>query len=198
MNLSDLEKALRPLSARLMGVIRRGKVLATDDSAGVQRLKIQGDAGEPREQIDRVQQYGFTARPPEGSEYVMCSVGGTGDHLIAIAVDDRKTRPRDLAVGESAQWSAFGDRVWLRDGEIKIGTPEAADGVVRLSDLAAFVTAFNDLVAKHNALATAYASHAHLGVTTGPGTSGAPAGPPLDVTASTHSASASQKVKVDG
>lgn len=189
MKLTDLERVLSPLRTRLANMVVRGVVSAVKDTGGFQRIKFEGQPGEIRDAVERLQQYGFTGHPTKSAELLAVAIGGSSGHLVILAVDDRTKRPKDLAPGETAQWSDFGDRVWLRDGEIRVGTPEAADPVVRLSDLEALTSKYNELV-------SAFGEHTHSapGGTTGTPTPPlAPALPP-----STHTATASNKVKIDG
>lgn len=198
MKVADLQRALHPLKTRLANMLVRGVVSAVTDSGGFQRIKLEGQPGEIRDAVERLQQYGFTGHPTKGAELLAIALNGDRGHLVVLAVDDRNKRPKDLAPGETAQWSDFGDRVWLRNGEIRIGTPTAADPVVRKSDLEALTSKYNDLVSAFGTLVSEFNAHAHTETTPGgPAPTSSPV-TPSTASASSHSATASEKVKIDG
>lgn len=129
-----LRRAVEPIRARIRLIVARGRLTAAaDDSQPCQTIDADLLAGESRTGIQRVQQYGFSARPPAGAEALVVAVGGQRDHLVAVAVDDRAARPRDLAEGECCLWTPdHGRRVHCRaDGQIDIG--RAPEDFVALS-----------------------------------------------------------------
>jgi len=187
MKITDVEKMLRPLRTKIAGMIVRGVVKAVNDSGGVQLLKISALADEVKDNVERVQQYGFTSNPKRGSESVAIAIGGNRGHLLIISVDDRSARPKDLAEGETALWSDFGDRVWLRNGKILVGATGANDPVARKSDLQALADAFNGHT--HSVPGSGLTAPSGGGPVTGSATTAA--GP-------NHTATGSTKVMVDG
>lgn len=126
MNRDELRRILRPLLRRLRLAAHRARVLAVDDSGGLQRLKLRGLG--TSEGVERIQPYGLTANPGPGTSTVVHPVLGAADHLVAGAVDDKQSRPRDLAPGEVLLYNRFGSRIYLRsDGSIRIESPGDVD-----------------------------------------------------------------------
>ncbi|NHQ81548.1 phage baseplate assembly protein V [Chromobacterium vaccinii] len=91
---------------RLM--VARGIVNLVNDAGGLQLLQISVLDGETRDEVERAQNFGATSHPPAGSVPVMVAVGGSRDHLVAVAVDNEEHRPKGLKVGESATYNAAG------------------------------------------------------------------------------------------
>lgn len=134
MNAGDLARLLRPLATRLANVVARAVVSLVDDSKQVQEAQISVLDGETRE-VERFQNYGFTSVPLPGSEAVVVFVGGRRDHGLAIVVDDRRYRIKNLESGEVAVYTDEGDSIVIRRGgtiELNAGgtaaTPVAKEG----------------------------------------------------------------------
>ena len=131
----DFGKLLRPLALAVRMLISRAVVQRVDDSGGLQRLQIGIYADETRTDVERLQSYGFTARPLDGAEAVVARLGGRSDQAVVIAVDDRRYRVRGLEAGEVAIYSDEGDQIVLRrgrsievasGGSVTVSAPEVA------------------------------------------------------------------------
>lgn len=174
---------------RLLNMLARAVIERIDDSAPLQELMIQIFAGEYRDKVERLQQYGFTSVPLPGAEAATLFLNGNRDHGLVIAVDDRRYRLTGLAGGEVALYTDEGDKIHFKRGgtivvkasnSVLLGSESASDEVVRKSDLDAFAAKYN--------------GHTHTVTTTGSSTtqSGTTAAP-----VATHTATASTKVKAD-
>jgi phage baseplate assembly protein V len=129
-------------AARLRLMVARGLVNLINDAGGLQRLQVEALDNEPLDGVERVQNFGHTSHPPRGSMPVLVAVGGSRDHMVAVAVDNEEHRPRDLQEGESAMYNAHGVRLLFdQDGKQALdwglsGVPETylvdAQGIVRL------------------------------------------------------------------
>lgn len=107
---------LRPIRNRVYSMITRAVIQTVNDSKNMQIVQVGMLAGESRSDVERFQNFGFTSNPPAGSEALALSVGGNRDHLIIIAADDRKTRFKPLASGESAVFTDDGTVIHLKKG----------------------------------------------------------------------------------
>lgn len=118
----DLGKLLAPITRRIMLCIGRGVVRQVDDAADLQRVQVSLLAEEDRDQVERLQPYGLSAVPVPGAEAVVVAIAGNRDHPVAVAVDDRRFRPRGLQPGEVCVYSRVqGQRITLlADGTIRI------------------------------------------------------------------------------
>lgn len=163
-----VRKLVAPLERRVRVAIARGIVELVNDTTRCQTLQVSVRSDELRDDAEHFQQFGFTSHPPVGSEAVVLSVGGASDHPIVVAVEDRNTRPTDLAEGESAQYTAQdGKRVYCKsDGTVNLGT-EPDDFValapVTLSEHQAVLAELNTLKAAIAAAAGTEAGAGGLG-----------------------------------
>lgn len=177
-----LERALKPLKQRVMLTIGRAMVLLVNDALKLQGLQVSLLADEVRDDVERFQQYGFTSHPHAGAEAIAACVGGSRDHVVVLAIDDRRYRLKSLAQGEVAIYTDEGDTVVLKRGriveitagtELKITAPTVtinATTKVQVNGPLLQVTG-GDVKADTIALKT----HVHGGVTVGAANTGAPA-----------------------
>lgn len=102
-------------------MVSRAVIQRVNDALKMQGLQISLLAGEVADDVERFQQFGITSVPPQGSEAIALAVGGSRSHLVVIAVDDRRFRPRNLQEGETALYDKSGSLVILKaDGSIEI------------------------------------------------------------------------------
>lgn len=101
---------------RVMNMIARGRLSATDDGEGMQFAQVSLLHDEAKARVERFQQYGFSAHAPQGSEVVVLFVGGGRDHGVIISADNRASRIRGQTEGEVAMYSDEGDYVVLKRG----------------------------------------------------------------------------------
>jgi len=107
-------KLIAPYARALRLMVGRAVVSLIDDSAPIQRVQVTILADETHGSVERIQNYGLTSRPFQGAQAVTLSVSGNRDHLVIVALDDGRYRPRDLAEGESALYNHVGTRIICR------------------------------------------------------------------------------------
>ena len=117
-----VDSMVRPLRNRVYTMITRAVLETAKDDKGIQLVKVNLLAGESRDDIERFQNFGFSSNPPAKSECVAVAIGGNRDHLIIIVADDRATRIKDLATGESVQYNINGDKMHLKNNGTLEGT----------------------------------------------------------------------------
>jgi phage gp45-like len=128
--LDDLRRALRPLSLKISNLIGLGTIKRVDDSKNTQELQVELLEGETRDEVERLQQYGLTSNPPEGSDCLVVFVGGRRDQAYCLAAEKRGHRLVELESGEVALYDAAGTKIVLKaSGDIEI-TP--ASGKLKL------------------------------------------------------------------
>lgn len=108
-----LNKLLQPLHRRVMLMLSRARLNITDDASGLQRAQVSALDGEVRDDVERFQQFGLSAHPPAGAEVLMASLGGSRDHPVIFAVDDRRHRPAGLMAGETVLYNLAGVEIRL-------------------------------------------------------------------------------------
>ncbi len=125
MNIDQLTRFIGPLKRRIQMMVGRGVVKASVDTKGLQQLQCSVLADETLDNVERVQQYGFTSNPLPGAEFVMVQFGGNRDQSVVIAVDDKRYRMKSLQPGEVALYTDEGDSiVFKRGNKIEITTKE--------------------------------------------------------------------------
>ncbi|EHK5439458.1 phage baseplate assembly protein [Aeromonas hydrophila] len=119
--LRDVQKLLAPLNRRLRLMADRALVTLVNDALQRQGLQLKVLADETADDIERFQNYGHTSVPPVGSEAIVLGVGGARAGLVAIAVEDKSVRPKDLEAGDNCLYHLEGHRIVLRkDGAVEI------------------------------------------------------------------------------
>lgn len=73
------------------------KALVDKNPSQVADLNMYVD--EVREEVERLQDYGYTSNPLPGAQGVVGFVGGDRAHGIVLKMDDRRYRPRNLKPG---------------------------------------------------------------------------------------------------
>lgn len=120
------EKKFRSLRLKFDLLFARTIIVFSDDSKKFQTSQIKGLEGESKDEVERLQNYGFTSHPPAGSEALTIFMGGDRSHGLTIAVDNRKFRLKNLKEGEVAIFTDEGDSIILkRNNKIEINTKEA-------------------------------------------------------------------------
>lgn len=107
-----------PMRRRIAGMVGRCIIQTVYDSqaGSLQGLQVTALGGDPLDQIDKIQQYGFTSNPKPGAEGVIVFPAGDRSHGIVIAVDDRRYRLVGLQSGEVALYTDEGDYAWFKRG----------------------------------------------------------------------------------
>ena len=119
--LRDVQKLIAPLWRRVRLIADRAIVTAVTDSFNRQGLQLKVLADEAASDVERFQNYGHTSVPPAGSEAIVLCIGGARAGLVAIAVEDKGVRPKDLEAGDNCLYHLEGHRIILRkNGVIEI------------------------------------------------------------------------------
>ncbi len=120
-SMRDVQKLVAPLWRRVRLIADRAIVTAVTDSFNRQGLQLKVLADEAASDVERFQNYGHTSVPPAGSEAIVLGIGGARAGLVAIAVEDKGVRPKDLEAGDNCLYHLEGHRIILRkNGVIEI------------------------------------------------------------------------------
>lgn len=162
---------INTLITRIQLMIGRCVLKAVDDSKGLQALQVEALKGEILDQIERVQNYGFTSVPLPGAEGFVAFINGDREHGIVLAVDDRRYRLKNQAKGEVAIYTDEGDKIHLKRGNtIEVSTTTLQ---VNADDMnvAGNITAtgeVSDGVGTMSAMRLIYNGHGHPALNTPP------------------------------
>ncbi len=124
MSIGDHIRAhVAPLARSMRLMLGRAVVKLVDDTKQMQELQLQLLADELGDGAEHFQPYGFTSNPQPGAEAIVGSIGGNRSHLVALVVDDRRYRLKNMAPGEVALYTDEGDYIWFkRGGDLEIKT----------------------------------------------------------------------------
>ena len=134
--IEQFNRLIAPLRRRIMLTVGRCVLAAVNDSAASQTTQVSLLAGESRDGLERMTEYGFTSKPFPQAEGVAVFVGGDRGHGIVIATADRRYRLTGLADGEVAIYDDQEQIVKLkRNGivvESSLNVLVQTDGILRL------------------------------------------------------------------
>lgn len=131
-SLRDVQKLIAPMMRRLRLIADRAVVTMVTDSLQRQGLQLKVLADETADDVERFQNYGRTSVPPAGSEAIVLGIGGARAGLVAIAVEDKSVRPKDLEAGDNCLYHLEGHRIILRkDGLLEL---EAKTVIINTSE----------------------------------------------------------------
>jgi len=111
--INALHKLTESMRAKVQLMVGRAILSAVSDGAAIQTVQARMLADEVLDDVERIQQYGFTSVPLPGAEGVVVLVGGNRDHGLVIATDDRRYRLTGLPGGEVAIYDDLGQKVHL-------------------------------------------------------------------------------------
>lgn len=130
--LRDVQKLMAPMMRRLRLIADRAIVTMVTDSLQRQGLQLKVLADETADDVERFQNYGHTSVPPAGSEAIVLGIGGARAGLVAIAVEDKSVRPKDLEAGDNCLYHLEGHRIILcKDGLLEL---EAKTVIIRATE----------------------------------------------------------------
>ena len=106
------------LKRKIQLIVSRAVVNIVTDSLKQQNMQINLLDGETADDVERFQNYGHTSVPPAGSEAIVLSVGGKRQHLVAVVVDSKSSRLKDLKSGDSALYHLDGHYLLLTEEQL--------------------------------------------------------------------------------
>ena len=119
-----IERVISPVKRRLNNIVSRAVVGLVDDNKKMQEIQVAVLAAEIQDEVERMQDYGFSSVPLPGAEALMVYVGGIRDHGVAVKVDDRNFRPTGGTPGSSCIYDSLGNKFALEnDGVGKVVAP---------------------------------------------------------------------------
>lgn len=144
-----IRKVVQPIQRRVMNLVARAVIQGIQDGGKIQKLQLTVMADETIDGIDRIQEFGFTSMPPIGAQAVLLSLGGNRDHCVVIATEHGPTRPKGLAAGESAVYSAGKYVVKVGAGKIEVGKDGVFESAVVGETLCTLLGLIIDDLAQH-------------------------------------------------
>jgi bacteriophage Mu gp45 protein len=96
----------------------RGKLTLTQSGESIQRVQVQGLADETLQDIEQLQQFGFTSHAPAHTDVIVIPLGGDTSHGIVIASEHGSFRVKNLQSGEVAVYDQSGSSIVLKRGKL--------------------------------------------------------------------------------
>jgi len=169
-------------------MVARALITTVKDQDGGITLTLDLLAGETRDGLELVQQYGMSSSPLPGSQCVTLFLGGSRDSGVVIATKGMTPETVfTLKPGEVALHTAEGDSVHLKNGRVIAITTETleitASTAVRITSPKITTTGdmtatgsmkaaeVSDTVGKLSAFRTKYNGHTHVSAVAGSPTS---------------------------
>jgi len=114
---SQISALMDPLRRRILLMIGRALITAISDESERQVVQLSLLKDEIKEDVERLQQYGFSSVPVEGAEALVAFIGGNKDHAVVISADNPSTRKKGLKAGDSCLYHKDGHYILLTDGD---------------------------------------------------------------------------------
>lgn len=106
----------------LVNLFARGVLTSLDSAKKCQAAGLKLIGGDPKENVEYLEPYGFTSSAQDGAEAAVLFPGGDRSHGVVITVSDRRYRLKGLKRGEVAIYDDQGQSVILtRDGIVVNG-----------------------------------------------------------------------------
>jgi len=177
--------------SRILNMVGRAIVRMLGDSGGRQTAQIEVTKDELLDDVPRMQNYGFTGVPPAaGTDCVVVFLGGDRNEPVVVAMENQKFRLKGLAYGEVAIYDDLGNVIKLGRNQVEVTAVTKLVGTaptvqVSATSSATISSGGSSMVLTPSAIALTSpvlthngknigATHAHSGVTTGAGNTGAP------------------------
>ncbi|MFA7942068.1 phage baseplate assembly protein V [Pseudomonas brenneri] len=109
----DSGGVLQRMMRRIQLATGWGRVTFSDDSQAAQLLQVKLNDSETRDGTPRIAEFGFTSRPPEGSDVLMVFLGGDRSKGVVVATAHQASRPANLLEGESMVYDVWGKSIYL-------------------------------------------------------------------------------------
>lgn len=96
----------------------RGVLNLVKSRSEIQLAQVSGLADETLQDVELMQQFGFTSAPPASSEAVVIPVGGKTTHSVIVATENGAFRVKGLKEGEVAVYDQSGSTIILKQGKL--------------------------------------------------------------------------------
>lgn len=111
----DSDGVLRRMMRRIQLATGWGRVTFSDDSKSAQLLQVKLNDSETRDGTPRIAEFGFTSRPPTGSDVVIVFLAGDRSKGVVVATAHQASRPTNLQEGESMVYDFWGKSIYLTE-----------------------------------------------------------------------------------
>lgn len=143
----DFGGVLQRMMRRIQLATGWGRVTLSDDSKTAQILQVKLNDSETRDGTPRIAEFGFTSRPPLGSDVLIVFLGGDRSKGVVVATAHQASRPTNLQEGEAMVYDLWGKSIYLtKSGGIIVdakGTPVTVNNATTVTINAAEAVQMN-------------------------------------------------------
>jgi hypothetical protein len=104
-SMAGLKRILRPLQNKIALALGRGILKLVNNAENTQRIQMTAMAGETLNSMERFQEYGFESYPLVDAEVFAAFIAGNREKGVVLCIHDRRYRPKDLNIGDSAAYT---------------------------------------------------------------------------------------------
>lgn len=108
------------LERTIQNLLARAVVTGLNTASKCQMLQVELMPGEPKENVEHLEPYGFTSAPLTGAEGFALFPDGDRSHGVILMVADRRYRIKGLQAGEVAIYTDEGDSITLKRGKTMV------------------------------------------------------------------------------
>jgi len=115
-----MKTAFRRIERSITNLLARAVVTGLNAASKCQMLQVELMPGEPKENMEHLEPYGFTSAPQTGAEGFALFPDGDRSHGVILMVSDRRYRIKGLAAGEVSLYDDQGQSVTITRAGIVI------------------------------------------------------------------------------
>lgn len=115
-----MKSAFGRLERTIQNLLARAVVTGLNTASKCQTLQVELMPGEPKENVEHLEPYGFTSAPLTGAEGFALFPDGDRSLGVILMVADRRYRIKGLQAGEVAIYTDEGDSIILKRGKTMV------------------------------------------------------------------------------
>lgn len=118
-----MKTALRGLERAVNNMLARIVMTGLDTAKKCQMMQVEVMPGEPKDDVEHLESYGFTSAPLPGAEGFAVFPDGDRSHGVVLVVADRRYRVKGLKGGEVCLYTDEGDTLtFKRENTVELKT----------------------------------------------------------------------------
>ncbi len=130
-------------------ILRRARVLKTDDSGSQQKVDLAALSKEKPEKIVRVLDFGFNSYIPQDGEGILLQLGSRSDRSLFFGGEHQKYRQKNLQEGQSVLYDSEGNVIFAKTGSgISVNAKKGQVEIHAQNDLVAVISDKGDIYLK--------------------------------------------------
>ncbi|WP_317201491.1 phage baseplate assembly protein [Janthinobacterium sp.] len=112
--------AIERLYRIVMCSVGRGRITAGKTTGPVQTYQVKINDMDIRDEVPRIAEFGFTSRPPNGSDVALVCIEGSPRKSAIVGTNHQPSLPQGLLEGEAQLFNLWGMYVYMTQAGIVI------------------------------------------------------------------------------